>query len=648
MSRTMLWVGIMCVMGAVLRTAGAAPPAVPHAASGDIAGTVTDSSNGNPIQGVEITIQRGPTVLASAVTDPFGRYVVHEVAVGDYTVAAHFIGFHAMSRPVTVSGGKTTRVNLALASAPAELAKVTTSAVAPVSIDTRTGDQTFIQNDAHYLPTTTTSQVLQQSIAGAARAPTGEVHIRGQHAEYTYYIDGLPVTSGVSGSLNELFDPNVIQRIDFITGGWDAEYGEKSAAIINIQSKIPTGAFHADESTYYGSFNSLGQTLNLSANQGRWGEFLSGTAQGTDMRREPVESDQYNHPDNFSNHGDDYFGFGKIQYTAPKDIISLDGNYSMSWYQIPYDSSTGTILHDHETDINSFINLSYRHLIGDVTTTHEVGIPNEFFAGIFYRNGQLEYRPGSGDKPSFVDSLDDPTFTPRNVFEDRKFNTIGLKSDFGFPVVENLMDAKVGVLGSYTYGHENFSLTDPTGVQGPIESNSGLYGYDWAAYAETSVHPTEWFELRTGLRFNSHVAPYAPNQTQFSPRVRLNFFPDPSNTIYVYYGRTFLPTNIEDLRKITLQSGGGSDTSGSTLPERDNFYEIAYIHRFIGPNVLIKVDGYWKDSKPGIDDNTIPGTSITTDINQGTSHVRGVEMVLNVTPPKSPLSGYINFALNHG
>src|SRR6202012_4361237 len=153
-------------------------------------------------------------------------------------------------------------------------------------------------------------------------------------------------------------------------------------------------------------------------------------------------------------------------------------------------------------------------------------------------------------------------------------------------------DGKVGVLASYTYGHENFALTDPTGQEGPIESNTGLYGYDWSAYGEPSIRPKEWLELRTGVRFDSHVAPYAPNQTQFSPRIRLNFFPDPSNTVFLYFGRTFLPTNIEDLRKITLQSGGGSDTSGSTLPERDAFYEVAYIHRFIPAGVIVKLDGY--------------------------------------------------------
>src|SRR5207245_11086833 len=45
------------------------------------------------------------------------------------------------------------------------------------------------------------------------------VPTRGKPAEYTYYVDGVPVPAGISGSLNELFDPEVVNQIDFQTGG---------------------------------------------------------------------------------------------------------------------------------------------------------------------------------------------------------------------------------------------------------------------------------------------------------------------------------------------------------------------------------------------------------------------------------------------
>src|SRR2546425_7272322 len=87
---------------------------------------------------------------------------------------------------------------------------------------------------------------------------------RGQHAEYTYYVDGVPVPAGISGSLNELFDPQVVNQIDFQTGGWDAEYGNKNTAIVNVNTRIPSGGFHLDVSSYGGSVRSTRPAPNAS------------------------------------------------------------------------------------------------------------------------------------------------------------------------------------------------------------------------------------------------------------------------------------------------------------------------------------------------------------------------------------------------
>jgi hypothetical protein len=613
--------------------------------AGDVTGTVTDSTTAAPIPSAEVTIRRGLSVVSNTVTDPFGHYILHDIAPGPYTLAVHFIGYRPKSLAITVDGG-TLRVSVALVPAPAQLQSVDVSAKSPVAVDTRTGDQSYSENDSHTVPTATNSQIIQQAIAGAARAPTGEVHIRGQHAEYSYYIDGVPVPSGISGSLNELFDPEVTQRIDFQTGGWDAEYGGKNAAVINVQTKIPSGPFHAEESTFGGSFGTLGQSALVSGNQGKFGFFVAGSAQGSDMRQNPVVAGPGDVPINYHNHGEDYNGFAQVAYTATaRDLLSVDGSYSTTHFDVPYDSTMERI-NDHQTDVNAFVNLSYRHRFGEeqATGATEESAPAELFFGPFYRHGTLSYVPGAQDSSGFIDA-EDSTHTPRNVSENRIFNTVGVKTDLSFPIIRGLLDGKIGTLYSHTSGNENFELIDPTGVQPNISSISGLDGYDWGSYVQTSFRPWEWVELRSGLRFDSHVAPYAGNQTQWSPRIRLNFFPDPATTIYLYFGRQFIPTNIEDLRSITSSSQGGQATT-PTLPERDAFYEAALVHRFpVG--VVTRFSVYHKESTPGTDDNTIPGTQITTDVNIADVKVTGLEGVVQVNPTGSHVSGYVNFALNH-
>jgi len=614
-------------------------------ANADITGTVTDAGSGQPLPSAEVSIMQGTQVIANASTDAFGRYTAHNIAAGSYEVTARFLGFSPQSKPITVGDSNADiHVDFTLTAVAISLEGVTVTAAVPLAVDTRSGDQRFKQDQYHGAPTNTTSQILQQSIAGAARAPTGEVHIRGQHAEYTYYVDGVPVPAGISGSLNELFDPSVVNEIDFKTGGWDAEYGNKNAAIVDITTRIPAGGLHYQASGFAGNYNTYGQGLSASTNAGKLGYFFSGAHQTTDMRREPVILDPTTDDvENFHNHGEDWFGFGKIQYTPSlNDVVNLEANLSQTKFQVPFDTTGNVQQDDHQRDVNSFVNLGWRHSFAGpeyAAGGSGSGSAPEMFVGLFYRHGSLTYTPGANDDPQFVFF---PDTTHRNITELRNFNTYGVKADYSIHPGHEL-EFKFGTLSSLTRGHEDFSTFDLAGNPGPA-SNSDLKGWDAGGYGQVAYAPIEQFEIRTGIRYDAHNAPFAGTQTQWSPRIRLNFYPNSANTLYLYYGRLFLPTNVEDLRAITSVAQGGVATE-PTLPERDNFYEAGYVHRF--PFGLVsKFSGYYKQSSPGIDDNTVPGSAIVTSVNIAKVNSTGIETVQEIRPP-GPFSAYLNVALNH-
>jgi hypothetical protein len=647
--RASVLLALLTIISAIPLTIAGASSRPAALLNADVTGTVTDSASGRPLPNAEVSVTLGNQVIFNASTDAFGRYAAHNLAPGTYTVTARFIGFRPQPKEVAV--GETSsdyHLDFSLASIALNLSDVTVTAISPLAIDTRSGDQRFKQDQYHGAPTTTTSQILQQSIAGSARAPTGEVHIRGQHAEYTYYIDGVPVPAGISGSLNELFDPSVVNEIDFKTGGWDAEFGNKNTAVVDISTRIPTGGFHVQAATYAGSFGTNGQSLSASTNSGHFGLFVSGARQETDMRREPVVFDVANHAAvNFHNHGQDLFGFAKLQYTQSlNDVVNLEVNMSGTSFQVPFDSSGGVNLDDRQRDTNGFLNLGWRHqfAIRDSTATSErVGREteaSELFVGAFFRNGTLRYTPGSSDDPQFVFFPD--TLVSYNLKEDRSFKTYGVKADYSLHPAREL-EVKFGTLSQITRGHEDFVTTARDGTFGPA-SNSNLQGWDVGGYGQVAYSPSEMFEVRTGVRYDAHNAPFAGTRSQVSPRIRLNVFAGPATTLYAYYGRLFLPTNVEDLRAITSVAQQGVATS-PTLPERDNFYEAGLLHRF--PFGLVsKLAGYYKQSTPGIDDNTVPGSAIVTSVNIDRAYITGVETVQEIKPG-GPISGYINLALNH-
>jgi outer membrane receptor protein involved in Fe transport len=101
---------------------------------------------------------------------------------------------------------------------------------------------------------------------------------------------------------------------------------------------------------------------------------------------------------------------------------------------------------------------------------------------------------------------------------------------------------------------------------------------------------------------------------------------------------------LEDLRAITSVAQGGLVAS-PTLPERDHFFEVGLVHRFPA-GVVAKLSAYHKRSSPGIDDNTVPGSAITTSVNIDQVRIAGIGSVLEIRPT-GRLSGYLNFALNH-
>jgi hypothetical protein len=258
---------------------------------------------------------------------------------------------------------------------------------------------------------------------------------------------------------------------------------------------------------------------------------------------------------------------------------------------------------------------------------------------LLYRAGTLKYTPGASDDPQFVFF---PDTTLYNLAEKRSFHMIGLKADYSYRPKHSL-EVKVGTQATTTTGHEDFETTDVNGQHGPA-SIADLKGHDLGAYAQSVVSPSDRVEVRAGVRYDAHDAPFAGTKTQVSPRVRLSYFPDAGNSFWVYYGRLFVPTNIEDLRAITSVADSGVVTA-PTLPERDTFFEAGYVHRFPA-GLVSKIAAYRKRSSPGIDDNTVPGSAIVTSVNIDRVWITGIEGTLDFKP-SGPISAFANIALNH-
>jgi len=599
-----------------------------------VSGVVADSVTKEPLAGAEVRLLRAGRLLASATTGIRGGFTLTILGGSADEIEARRIGFHPLSHRLA-AGMCDTTVSLALGSVVLNLDTITVTAASPVGIDPKTGNTVFQQDTYHGSPPTTTSEIVQQAVAGAARAPTGEVHIRGQHGEYTYYVDGVPVPPGISGSLSELFSPAIVDRAEFETGGWDAEYGNRNTAVIKVDTRIPPGGLGLQGSLDAGAFGTSGEGLLATGNVGRFGVVLSGARRVTDMWHDPVMPGPGGEPLNFHNAGSDLYGFGKLRYTAgARDLLTLDVNLSRTSFEVPFDSTGGVRLNDHQQERNGFGTVSWRHAFGQTLSE------GELFVALYHRASGLTYTPGLGEAPEFLFYPDTVRY---NVSEERSGRTTGVKADALLPATGKVQ-FRTGVDASLVRGHEHFATEDAQGDPGP-SVDSPVRGGDLGAYAEASWRPSPLWELRPGLRYDVHSAPLAGDATQLSPRFRLSLFPSPQASVWLYYGRLFVPSPVEDFH-VLASAGQGGAVGLPTYPERDHFVEAGTALRLPRAGITIKLEAYHKWSTPAIDDNTLPGTALTATVNVARVRITGIESVLEIRPA-GPIGGYLNVALSH-
>ncbi len=101
---------------------------------GDIGGTVSDSAVGTPLVGGEVQILQGGNVIATTVTDAFGRYVVHNLPAGAYRVEVRYLGYRAQTQDLSVGTTEGfSRADFKLAPLPISLSAVEVATAVPLA-----------------------------------------------------------------------------------------------------------------------------------------------------------------------------------------------------------------------------------------------------------------------------------------------------------------------------------------------------------------------------------------------------------------------------------------------------------------------------------------------------------------------------------
>ena len=215
-----------------------------------IRGRIVDSQSGFPLPGVNVTVV-GATPLIGAASDDEGYYTLPDVPVGRHTLQLSFIGYGERTIPnVMVTSGKEVVLNLSLEEkvlmtdeviVTADAEKVSTNnELATVS------SRSFnLEETGRYAGSLNDPARMAANFAGVAanNDDRNDIVIRGNSpAGLLWRLEGINIPNPSHyGSLNSTGGPvsilnyNTLDKSDFMTSAFPAEYGNALAGVFDLQ-----------------------------------------------------------------------------------------------------------------------------------------------------------------------------------------------------------------------------------------------------------------------------------------------------------------------------------------------------------------------------------------------------------------------------
>ena len=491
------------------------------------------------------------------------------------------------------------------------------------------------------------NQILLQ-LPGVVQDGGGQLHVRADHNNLQYRINGTILPEGVS-VFGQTLSPRLVDRFDLRTGALPAQYGLRTAGIIDITTK--SGFANGGQISIYGGSNgTIEPSFEYGGSSGGTNYFVTGSYRRSDRGIEAVDAGRTPLHDRT----DQYQGFFYLDHNfGANDRVSLVGGYSNQYFQIPNPRGLrpdGTYTVNGQSDFLSD-DLNERQIertaFGIASFLHDAG-PITLQASLFARYSSLRYRP---------DTVGELLFNgiAQNAF--KQDFTVGGQLE-GVYRISPAHTLRGGVIVSRDRSNSQtsssvFPLDANGGQAGPpitIPDNYAATEMTYSAYLQDEWKPFAPLTINFGGRFDSYRGFRA--ESQFSPRINAVLTPVKGLTIYGGYARYFSPapfanvaaTSVLKLRGTSAQAPGDDGVTPplATVPfaERQDYFDLG-LQQKIGA-FTIGIDGYHRRSKNLVDEGQFGAPVILTPFNYARGRIDGVEG--SVSYQRGPLLAYANIA----
>lgn len=461
---------------------------------------------------------------------------------------------------------------------------------------------------------------------------SGSLHVRDDHADVQYRINGVELPEGISG-FGQSIDTRFIDSINFVTGALPAQYGLRTAGIIDIQTQegnvIPGGRI----GVLIGSNNYIEPSGEVFGSSGAFNYYLSGSyLQNSIGIENPTASKNPIHDGTHQTKS-----FGNLSYYLNDDsrISLLFGTYDGA-FQIPnnpnqtaqyslngysdintgFNSVPSAWLNEQQNEENRFVVASYQKSLGNVN----------FQLSGYHQYSETLYMP---------DVNGDLIYNGIATEAMRNSSSNGLQFDVSYKLSsQHTLRSGLALSRQETESNNSsqvFPIIDgaPTSVPETIIDNSRKLGTSASYYVQDQWTISKSAVLNYGIRYD-RVSAFI-REYQWSPRVNLSVRATENTAYHAGYSRYFTPPPQELLSQTSIDkyinTTGAAEVpySDPVKAERTNYWDIGMNHRF-NQQLTVTADVYYKQITNLLDEGQFGQALILSPFNYAKGYAKGLEL----------------------
>lgn len=545
-------------------------------------------------------------VVTQGVTNQAGEFTVTVPQEGTYSVSAVQDTYKSEFVVVKIGTDRAAPVTLTL-SVTQDIALEIVSPLPAIQYKASSETYQLSRKDIETLPKGNNNDVYEvlATVPSVAYGALKQTHIRQDHANQQYRIDGIPIPDTVSGSFADIVPPRAWERADMILGGMEAQYGNKTTLLVDITSKSGTKPGFGSMQLFGGSNQTLNPSFEYGGTVGEKFRYYALNSFITTNRGLEPPTLGYTNNHNQSEKNNTYLR-GDYQHDNRNNFSWIFLN-SVAKYQIPtipnltanpdvlallpvgFAPGASQNVDQFQKENNQYSQMVWRH---------DVDAVNFFNLGFYFRRGEADFHTPANNALAFADNVN----SAQTANQKRTAYTGGGRLDHTW-ILNSQHLLKTGFQVDYTNASNQaqiFAFDTSGGVPaGPVLSlQSSNRNIQWREefWIQDQWSPHDQWTFNLGVRADVIQGFY--NEGQVSPRLGATYKHNQSNVFHAYYGRLFTPPNVEQIAFVNLNTqnttAAPDDPTGfRPRAERSHYFEVGSYHA-LGRYATFQLTGYYK------------------------------------------------------